>query len=59
MSKLAVHKWIKTPCGRSKFDELSQMNGIFAVIRLSWFVFFAALKDWNLPNPDQDEASDS
>ncbi len=49
---------IKTDCGRAKYIELSKRNGLFAKIRLAWFVFFAVLKDWNLNSSAQGEESD-
>ncbi len=58
MSK-QVFKWIKTPCGRSKYLELQAKQGFLAQLRLNWFILFAAIKDWNLPNPDQNKGSDS
>ncbi len=58
MSQPKIHYWIKTPCGRSKFLELSNKKGAIARIRLFWFVFIASIKDWNLKNPDQEIGSE-
>jgi hypothetical protein len=44
-----VYKWIKTECGRAKYHELINRGGIFAKIRLYWFVVIAALRDAKLP----------
>ncbi|HGY5545868.1 MAG TPA: hypothetical protein ACN46U_05775 [Prochlorococcus sp.] len=59
MSHTNINTWIKTPCGRAKYAELAQHTGLLARLRLSWFVFFAALRDWQLPNPDQTDRSES
>ncbi len=57
MSAPAIHRWIKTECGRAKYAELSARTGLPARLRLIWFVLVAALRDW--PLPDQPESSDS
>ncbi len=59
MQNKIVHYWIKSACGRQKYTELAAKKGGFAWIRLGWFVFFAALRDLKLNNPDQSELSDS
>ena len=58
MTQLTIHSWIKTQCGRAKYAELDARAGILSRIRLGWFILFAAIKDWNLPNPDQSEGSE-
>ncbi len=59
MTHSTINYWIKTACGRAKYAELQSRQGIFARIRLIWFVIIAALRDWNLSNPDQSEGLDS
>ncbi len=49
MTKPWIHSVIKTPCGRAKYTELANRGGFLGTLRLAWFVFFAALKDWQLP----------
>ena len=44
----ALHRWIKTDCGRAKLEELQQRPGPLAKARLAWFVLIAALRDWRL-----------
>ena len=44
----ALHRWIKTDCGRAKLAELQQRQGPLAKARLAWFVLIAALRDWPL-----------
>ena len=44
-----IHRWIKTDCGRARYDELAGRSGVWAQLRLSWFVLAAALRDWHLP----------
>ncbi len=56
---IEITSLIKTPCGREKYSILSNNKGILSKIRLIWFILIATLKDWNLPNPDQIEKSDS
>ena len=55
----ALHRWIKTDCGRAKLAELQQHTGPIARVRLAWFILIAALRDWRLPNPDQSDVSTS
>ena len=57
MADAAVHRWIKTPCGRAKYAELAARRGPLARLRLGWFVLIAALRDWALPNPDHSGSS--
>jgi hypothetical protein len=40
---------IKTECGRAKYAELAQHQGLLARLRLAWFVAIASLRDWRLP----------
>ena len=47
-----AYRWIKTPCGRAKYDDLASRPGSWARLRLAWFVLIAALRDWRLPSPD-------
>lgn len=53
MTTPAVHRWIKTDCGRAKYAELAPRPGLWARLRLAWFVVIAALRDWRLAAPDQ------
>ena len=55
----ALHRWIKTDCGRAKLAELQQRRGPIARVRWAWFILIAALRDWRLPNPDQSDVSTS
>ena len=55
----ALHRWIKTDCGRAKLADLQQRRGPIAHTRLAWFILIAALRDWRLPNPDQSDVSTS
>ena len=55
----ALHRWIKTDCGRAKLAELQQRTGPTNRARLAWFILIAALRDWRLPNPDQSDVSTS
>ena len=55
----ALHRWIKTDCGRAKLAELQQRTGPDNRMRLAWFILIAALRDWRLPNPDQSDVSTS
>ena len=44
----ALHRWIKTDCGRAKLADLQQRRGPIARVRLVWFILIAALRDWRL-----------
>ncbi|MFU8885070.1 MAG: hypothetical protein ACNA8O_06390 [Cyanobacteriota bacterium] len=54
----AIYRWIKAPCGRAKYAELASRTGALATLRLAWFVLIAALRDWNLADPEQTGGSD-
>ncbi len=47
-----IQRLIKTECGRAKYLELADRSGFLAKIRLVWFIFFAGIKDWNIPESD-------
>ena len=47
-SRPALHRWIKTDCGRAKLADLQQRRGPLARARLAWFILIAALRDWRL-----------
>ena len=59
ISQPKIYSLIKTPCGRSKYTELTSRIGFLAKVRLYWFIIFAIIKDWNIPNPDHLEESSS
>ena len=54
MSRPAIHRWIKTDCGRAKYAELATREDITAKLRLGWFVLIASLRD--LPIKNQENA---
>lgn len=43
--------WIRTPCGRAKYQQLAARTGLPARLRLGWFVLIAALRDLGQPVP--------
>lgn len=45
----SICRWIKTDCGRARYDDLAARSGASAQLRLCWFVLVAALRDWFLP----------
>ena len=53
-----AYRWIKTACGRAKYDDLAGRPGLWARVRLVWFVLIAALRDWRLPPSDGSAAAD-
>lgn len=57
MQQPAIHRWIKTECGRAKYAELAARPGVAARLRLGWFVLIAALRDWRLPDQPGGSAS--
>jgi hypothetical protein len=54
MEQPAIHRWIKTECGRAKYAELAARPGLLARTRLGWFVLIASLRDWRLPSHSED-----
>ena len=57
MQQPAIHRWIKTDCGRAKYADLAARPGGLARVRLAWFVVIAALRDWRLPRQPGGSAS--
>ncbi|MFN7900480.1 MAG: hypothetical protein ACK5N0_12595 [Synechococcaceae cyanobacterium] len=45
----SIRRWIKTDCGRARYVELAGRTGLWAKLRLWWFVMAAALRDGPLP----------
>ena len=43
--------WIRTPCGRAKYEQLAARPELLARLRLGWFVLIAALRDLGQPLP--------
>ncbi len=56
---IKIFSFIKTQCGRVKYLELASKKGFIAKLRLGFFIIIATFRDWNIPNPDQREESDS
>lgn len=48
-----AYRWIKTTCGRAKYDDLAGRPGPWARLRLAWFVLIGGLRDWRLPQSNQ------
>jgi len=48
MTKKAVFKFIKTPCGQAKYIELESNKTLHGKFRLMWFVLVASIRDWNI-----------
>lgn len=49
-----IYRWIKTECGRAKYDELAARPGGLARLRLIWFVLIASLRDSRVRAPEAD-----
>jgi len=47
----AIPRGIRTACGQAKYLELATRQGIWARLRLRWFVAIASLRDRRLPLP--------
>ena len=45
MKKLSVENFVKTSCGIDQYNSLKKNKSIFGKIRLSWFLFFATIRD--------------
>ena len=52
MNKNPIFSLIKTECGRAKYEILASKKGVLNHIRLYWFIFFAAIEDWNIKVED-------
>ena len=50
MTPQGIKRWIKTDCGRAKYNELATRPGLAAKLRLGWFVLIATLRDLPLKN---------
>ncbi len=48
MENKNIFKYIKTPCGQTKYLELQSNKSLLGKIRLFWFVIIASIKDWNI-----------
>lgn len=54
MERPAAYRWIKTTCGRAKYDALAARPGAWGSLRLGWFVLIAAIRDWGVDDSDRD-----
>ena len=50
MKNKNIYRFIKSECGRAKYENLILNKTFFGKIRLYWFIFFATLKDININN---------
>jgi len=48
MKKKKVFKFIKTPCGQSKYLKLEANKTPLGKFRLLWFILIASIRDWNI-----------
>ena len=48
MGKKNIFKYIKTPCGQSKYIELETNKSLLGKLRLIWFIIIATIKDWHI-----------
>ncbi len=48
MTKKTVFKFIKTPCGQSKYIELEANKTLLGKFRLLWFILIASIRDLNI-----------
>ena len=48
MNNKNVFKFIKTPCGQSKYIELQSNKSLLGKLRLFWFVIIASIRDLNI-----------
>ena len=46
MKKISVENFVKTSCGIDQYNSLKKNKSIFGKIRLSWFLFFATIRDF-------------
>ena len=45
MKKLSVEDFVKTSCGIDQYTLLKKNKSMFGKLRLSWFLFFATIRD--------------
>ena len=45
MKKLSVEDFVKTSFGIDQYNLLKKNKSIFGKLRLSWFLFFATIRD--------------
>ena len=50
MTQKTIYRFIKSPCGQTKYEKLSLNKTFFGRMRLYWFIFFATIRDFNLKN---------
>tara|TARA_B100000965_G_scaffold29463_2_gene21780 strand:+ start:289 stop:441 length:153 start_codon:yes stop_codon:yes gene_type:complete len=50
MNQKNIYKFIKTECGQAKYEALALNQTFYGKVRLYWFIFFAAIKDFNIKN---------
>ena len=55
---MKIQNLIKTSCGLDKYEKLAKRKGIIAKLRLSWFILFATIRDWNINSKDHIEKSE-
>ena len=46
---VSLAPWIRTPCGRAKYQTLAARPGFPARLRLGWFVLIASVRDLGQP----------
>ncbi len=54
-----MRKLVKTSCGLAKYDAIASRKDAFSRLRLIWFVFFAAIRDWHISTDNQINESES
>ena len=47
MKEKKIYKYIKTPCGQLKYENLSLNKSLLGKVRLYWFVIIASIRDFN------------
>ena len=45
-----IYQFIKTDCGRSKYESLILKKGTINKLRLIWFIVIATIKDLKIRN---------
>ncbi|MGC6484030.1 MAG: hypothetical protein ACON4T_10790 [Synechococcus sp.] len=59
MTQNLIHRWIKTECGRAKYADLANRPGLWAKLRLGWFVLIASIRDARLSDSNLHQSQDS
>ena len=50
MKNTFIYQFIKSDCGRDKYQKLNMDKSFYGRIRILWFIIFASIRDINIKN---------